>query len=381
MGFDLNTPGGFAALTGGLGDLNAGVGGAAAILNSFAGGIAQNWDIVESSYGHTSPGSPKKDVQIKFHIFNTAADFNAAVDQVQDTGGRRKIPIIFPYREGQSTDDLGGMGESFDFNVLIFGPNYKAQYKKLLLEMNKPEPGVLIHPVRGPINAVAESWLVTHSCDKRQAVALRIRFIQHTFNVTYANIPDTKNVFSVLTAAIGFLAEISAIINKVESVLFVVANTRALVKAVLEGYFNSYTYTLSNLNQTFNPGTSASLPGIIPGLNPTVPGQDPNVFGVVTNPSPENANAFAGTGSTVASQATGSSQQLSAAVASQQAVALVIALREQLQTGIEEIQATEGGEGALIFYDDILTLKQSSIAIQNVLEAGLQSSKNKIIKI
>lgn len=352
---DLNTVEGFQSLVGGA------VGGASTVLQQLTGAIASNWDIQESSYGHNGN-------QILFHIFKTAADFDAAVDSVQDTGGHRKIPIVFPYQDGQSTDDLGRKGEIFDFNILIFGPQYKDQYKKLLKELDNPTPGTLFHPVRGKLTVAAEDWIVTHASDKKQAVALRVRFIEHSFSVDYSTIPVSKNVPSALTSAIGFLGSISSALTAIQSIEFVAANTTALVTSLFNGYLSGYTAVLSQLNLTFNSSGSSSVPG----LNPTVAGQDPTVFGVASSPS----NAFSGTGGVNSTQG---STQLTAALASQQAVDMVSALRTQLETSIEEIEASENGQGALIYFDQILLLKQSANAMQSVLELGLQTSSNTVI--
>lgn len=352
MNFDLNTAAGFSAITGGVGSL----------LTSLTGAIQQNWDIDESSYGH-----PADSTKILFHVFKTSTDFNAAVDQVQDTEGRRKVPIVFPYVDGQSTDDLGRKGEVFDFNVLIFGPNYKAQYQKLLLELNKPEPGTLIHPVRGPITVVAEDWTVTHASGAKQAVALKIRFIEHSFSVSFTQIPIKKNISSALTDALGFVSKIDGIINKAQALVFVALGTKALVTSVIQGYVALYQSLLGSMNQAFNGGSAS-----IPAFQPTVAGQDPTLFSVASVPG----DVFTGTGALQQQQAV---QALTAAQASQQAITQMKALRTTLSSQIAQIEATEGGQGALIFHDDILTLKQSAEALQTVLEVGLKTSSHQIV--
>lgn len=354
MNFDLNTSQGFNALVGGTS-------GVSSLLNSLTGAIQSDWDIQEGSYGHNGK-------QVLFHVFKSAVGFDAAVEHVQDTGGHRKIPIKFPYKDGQSTDDLGREGETFDVDILFFGPNYKAQYKKFLKELNDPTPGTLVHPVRGQITVAAETWLQTHASSSKKAVAIRVKFIEHSFSVDYSNIPVANNVPSALTSAIEFVATVANIITGVQSVLNVVSNTKTLVAGLLSSYNASYSAVLGQLNQTFNQNGTARIPGLLP----TVPGQDPTVFGVATSPT----NAFSGTATVNNSQNTST---LTAALASQQAVDSVSALRVSLESSIEQIEATENGQGALIFYDTILTLKQSAISMQNVLELGLQTSKNVVV--
>jgi prophage DNA circulation protein len=339
------------------------VGGAGTVLQSLTGAIKNSWDIQEGSYGHDGR-------QVLFHVFKTATDdFQAAVGSVTDTGGHRKIPVVFPYVDGQSTDDLGRKGESFDVEILLFGPNYKSQYEELLLELDDPRPGILVHPVRGQIEVAAEDWVVTHASDKTQAVALKVRFIEHNFSVDYSTTPIAKNVPSALTSAIGFLGKIADIITAVQSVEFVLANTKNLVASLISQYQGSYGSALAALNRTFNPDSSATIPG----LSPTVTGQSAQTFNVTTTFD----DVFTGTESVNQSQ--GQSQQLTAALATQQAIDLVSALRIFLEASIIEIEATENGQGALIFYAEILVLKQSAEAMQDVLELGIQTSNNQII--
>lgn len=361
MTINLNKKGGLERLAGAA---PGAVGGLSTLLTSLTGAIGSSWDIDEGSYGHDGD-------QVLFHVFKTSTDdFQAAVDQVQDTGGRRKVPIVFPYVDGQSTDDLGRKGEFFDFNILIHGPNYKQQYADLLQEFDDPRPGTLVHPVRGPITAVAEDWVVTHASDKKQAVALRVRFTEHSFSVDYSQIQVSKSVPSALTSALSFIGKISSAITFVESLQFISSNTRNLVRSILSGYQTSYLNAMKGLNRTFNTGGSTTIPG----LNPVVPGQSAEIFNVTTT----TTDVFNGTDSLIASQ-TSQSQQLTQALATQQAVDVVKQLRTDLETGLEQIEATEAGQGSLIFYDQILMLKQSATAMQDVLELGVQTSNNTIV--
>ncbi len=361
MSIDLNKPGGLQQLVGKASSLTGGV---ATVLQQLTGAIGNTWDIDESSYGHDGN-------QILFHVFKTPTDdFDAAIGQVQDNGGHRKVPIVFPYVDGQSTDDLGRMGESFDFDILIFGPNYKNQYVDIISEFDDPRPGTLIHPIRGAITVAPESWIVTHASDKKQAVALKVRFLEHSFSVDYSTIPIVNNVPSALTSAIDFIGKIASAITFVQFLAFIGPNTKNLVSSLLGSYGEDYSSVLGTLNQTFNSDGSVTIPG----LAPVVPGQSATLFNVATTFS----DVFTGTTTLTGSQ-TNQSQELTAALATQQAIDVVKAIRISLESSLEQIEATELGQGTLIFYDVLLMLKQSAIAMQNVLELGIQTSKNTVV--
>jgi hypothetical protein len=211
---------------------------------------------------------------------------------------------------------------------------------------------------------------VTHGSDKKQAVALRVRFLEHSFSVDYSTAPIAKSVSSALTSAISFIGKIASAITAVQSVAFIASNTRNLVTALMSDYQAGYVNVLGQLNQTFNPDSSLSIPG----LNPVVPGQSAETFNVATS----FTDVFSGTGALTQAQS-GQSQQLTAALATEQAIDNVTALRNSLESDIEQIEATEGGQGALIFYDQILVLKQSAQSMDDVLQLGIQTSSNIIV--
>jgi hypothetical protein len=340
------------------------VGTASTALTALTGAIANTWDIDEGSYGHDGD-------QVLFHVFKTPTDsIEAALGKVQDTGGRRKVPIVFPYVEGQSTDDLGRKGEMFDIDVLIFGVNYKQQYQLLLEALDDPRPGTLVHPVRGRITVAAEDWVVTHESEKKQAVALRVRFIEHNFDVDYSTISVADSIPSALTLAVSFIGKLASVLATVQSVEFIANNTRNLVAALVSGYQDDYILTLTQLNKTFNPDGSGSIPA----LNPVVAGQSDEVFNVTTTFN----DVFNGSQSINQTQ-TAESQELTAALATQQAIDRVNQTRALLESAIEQIEATEFGDGALIFFDEILTMQESAISMQSVLELGIQTSKNTVV--
>lgn len=385
MGFNLNNAGDFAKLT---------LSSASGILNALTGASADSWDIEEGAYGHPAEGSgPAARAQknllsaisgfaesvaqsvglaalpgapegfVLFHVFKSAADYAGAVDEVRDTGGRRKVPFEYPYMDGQSTEDLGRKGESFSINILIFGTNYKKAYKKLLEEFNNPVPGTLIHPVRGRIRCVASDWEITHKADSRQAVAIRVTFLEHNFEFSFTEASETTK--SALSSAIDFLSKITNVVNKVEANIAVVQSFKNQFAAIGLEYQALYQDNLVRLNKTFNTGQSDDLPGIVP----TSTGDLPDTFTTGFSPT----DAFAGLDETALDATT------IAALAAQQAIDEIRKLREMLNEVIAFLTSANGGQGSVIFYDEILELKRSGIAIQESLEVGIRSSNATII--
>ena len=102
------------------------------------------WDLLEGSYNG-----------VLFHVFRSKVDWQGALSQIQDAGGRRKVKYQYPYRDGQTTDDLGRKPGSFTMEIVIHGLRYMRGLAALEREFDKPTPGTLIHPIRGQMTVAS----------------------------------------------------------------------------------------------------------------------------------------------------------------------------------------------------------------------------------
>lgn len=380
MGLNLNKPADFAKLT---------MSTASSALNLLTGASQDTWSIEEGAYGHPADTAPRQKTEknllerfatnlaesigfggqqapegfVLFHVFKSSVEYGGAVDEINDEGGRRKVPFEFPYVDGQTTEDLGRRGERFTINILLHGPTYLTAYKKLIKEFQDPKPGTLIHPVRGRLRCVASEWTVTHKSDTRQALAIRVVFMEHNFDVAFDSVEETTK--SALAEAVGFLSKIANVINKIESNISVVQSFKNFASAAAASYQALFQENIVRINKSFNTGQSDDLPAIVP----TSTGEEQTEFPTVSSPN----DAFAGLDETALEATT------IAALAAQQAIEEVQRLRGELNSLLALLSGANGGEGALIFYDEILELKRSGLAIQKALELGIQSSNASIL--
>lgn len=328
-------------------------------LLQLAGLSTEEWDIQESAYGH-----PQNDADplVLFHVFKSSVPFNAAVSQVTDNAGRRKVPFVFPYTDGQTTDDLGRKAEAFEFDVLFHGPNYLDAYLNFLNELQDPRPGSLVHPVRGRVRVVAHEWTTTHQSQSRQAAIMKVSFWEHNFDVTFAR--DTEqnksNIKSALSNALSFVGKIAAVVTQVEGAIAIAQSARAFIAAAITAYNDLFQSNLQGLNQAFNEDSPDALPGLLPAND-----------GVDSFPIVSTGDPFTQVNQTLLNPST------TATLQAQQAIDQIKFLRQQLSASIALFQSVPDGE--LVFYDAILDLKKSGIAIQEALEVGLQSSRSRII--
>lgn len=416
---DLGTVAGFNQLTSGA------VSGLAAAF----GVNPADWDIREATYtGGGAFGPPQT---VKFHVFKNSAPFNdptastpwnGALTQIADTGGRRKVKYQFPYRDGQTTDDLGRRPESFELDILIFGDNYMDCFNSLIRQFNDPSPGYLVHPVRGVIRCGVDTYTLTHSSDKRKAMGIRVVFIEHTYDIS--NPEDiSSSLLNSIKGALGDAMKVFAIIdagiNKINQALAFSAGVKALLNSYMAIQSTQSADVLSQMNAAFNSkGGSADIPGLLPvnvggsgqtfvppsvivspesvlslgkgldastfsKLKTSFGGVVPNLVTVIPTASTTSSNAKAKTFQIAASINDPFNSVPVTALSKPTAIALAVAaLTKKVQAMTRQtaalITAIEANGGALELFDTIISLRQQIVLIQNVLRAGVASSKSKL---
>lgn len=330
------------------------------LLGAF-GRDPREWDILEASYN-----------DLVFHVFESDQDFNGALPQITDSGGRRKVKYLFPYKDGQALDDLGAQPESFDLEILLFGDKYKNAFIKLFAELNKPQPGVLVHPVRGRIKCAMEDFTNVHEASTRKAVLIRLKMIQSSFTVaSFGTIAEDNTVKGALGRVLDAFKTIDNVITKVESTTIFVTAVKNEILDLVESYKTAFGKTSQRMNNSFNEGSSEDLPTLSPinrggaiGLN----GDQFDTFTEVVTPE----EAFKDVPSEELATVGGVIDTL-------EAEKEVNALREDVDEIIVAID--EGSEvGSIEFHDDIVDLKETALLMQDVLEKGVASSQVQVVE-
>lgn len=338
-------------------DFARATGGASGLLNSLLSREAQ-WDIREGSFN----GVP-------FHVFESVQPYKAGLDQVQDSGGRRKVKYQFPYIDGQTTDDLGRKPGTYSFNILLHGRDYLVGYKRLFAELNKPTPGTLIHPVLGPITCVMEDYQIMHRSSDRKAMAISLTMIEHNFSIgDITNIRDAVSSKGAIARALEVFKTINNARLRVLGFAGFLQATRNRIAALLDSYSSNSAKTISRINKAFNPNaSSADIPGLIPVNQGGILDQNGNrtqqTFLTAASPS-DPLNNVPVDEVEDAEAVTVTSQQLEVEINN---------LRAELQNVINEMSQ---GQGSLEFYQEILDLKATAVAIQEAYETGVSSSRS-----
>ena len=322
-------------------------------------------------------------------------NFSAALPRVHDTTGRRKVFYQFPFQDGQTTGDLGRKPFRFEFDVVFFGQNYFTGYQNLYNVLNQPSPGYLIHPVLGKIQCVPTDWDVTHENTQRLALTMRITFEEHTYNqsLPYATVPglltpvgtSSPTTFkSAIVAAMNVFQSITAVNTAIQAQT---SYAKSLVNGavnLVNGVQSSVLLTLQSLYLSFSPASTAlspDLPALLPvnlgGQALPSGGQQSALY-----PMTDSSNTPFSASATPSTTNTGTQAAPNANLSPTQAEAAVNAVLMQIEQTVEALNSstpeTPGalpGQGALDFYDQVLTLKQIGQSLVTACIQGIASSQ------
>lgn len=356
--FDFNNPLDFARAT---------LSPVAGLLNQFSPGEGE-WQLLECSY--LSDATRRKNPQAKpvlLHVFKSVSEYQAGLDVVSDSGGRRKVKYEYPYVDGQTTDDLGARPENFELNILFHGPRYLEGLRAFLREAGQATPGTLVHPIRGSLRVAVETYDLTHSQESRKAVLARVVFTTHSFTAGSLRTLEPKkenSVKSKLLAAVQGVQRIETAINQVQDAILTVQSLKNSLEQQLTEYSAAYLATLRRLNRTFNDGSSSDLPL----LNTVSQGGTTNAAGQQVS---ETFTTLVSPNDPYSGIPTDPDPNVVPVLAAKQAEDEVNARRAEVSAAVSALEAAD----ALQFHPTVLLLKQSAVDLQEVLEAGLASSR------
>lgn len=340
------------------GDFAQATSSAAGLLSGLTG-KAKEWDILEGSYN-----------EILFHVLNGERDVNwqAGLQKVQDTIGRRKVFYTFPYVDGQTSDDLGRRGRQYVINCIIHGKNYLNGWKKLELELEKPTPGTLVHPIFGPLTVVPMEASITHESETHQGMLVQITFGEHNFELGELDSPIV-GVKGLISQAMEVFKAIDRVRTRIQGVLIFAQNLKNQIDGLLAKLRGDSADTIGKMNATFNGGTSADIPGAVPVSNGgTVRGdgsRTQETFKTAASPSDPSQNLPI------------SAIEAAQVVVTPQELLKEVDKRRQEVNAILQLMST--GEGSLEFYQEMLDLEGVAVALQLVYEAGIRNSRSGVI--
>ncbi len=363
------------------------------------------WDIVESSYKGGQPGGQV----VVFHVFQSNLPYGGALPRVNDSGGRRKIKLAFPYTDGQTLDDMGRRGNRFELEIVFFGPAYMKGFNDLMKQLDQPQPGRLLHPVRGPLTCGMDTYGVEHSNEMRQAMVFRVVLEEHNFKAaTLKDITIAKTVPGALSTALSALQALNQAIVSVQAAIKLVASVKAAILQGLQNLRDFFQSLLADFNSLFNDtgsnGNGTTFPGLAPtntgGLLQPVAASATATAGNNFNPSTTRTAGVAGTSllpggyilvgtraPTVIAPTDPFANIPTSLLSPTAREALAVSqltqntelMRGMANSVIALMEAANSGQGSVQMRDIILAVTRACLNAQTVLEAGVASSRARVI--
>lgn len=370
------------------------------LLEAF-GKNSDDWNITEGAYiGGANDGEA-----VVFMVFESLQDWGGAVPRIQDSGGRRKVKLEFPYTDGQTLDDLGRKGARFELEIVFFGVAYRSGLNSLLAQADVPQPGTLLHPVRGSVTCALVDYSLEFSESMRNAVMMRAVFEEHNFDAISLSItPVVKSVPSMLANAMSALQAVGSAIVAIKAAVKLVQSIKSEIAQTYEAYrdaFQAFLYEANSILTDAGDNEGFSFPGIAPvntgGLLQAV---SASATGAIASASTTNTGGVGGT-STLPGGFVLVGQRVVTVISPKDPFAnidprllnpttadaitvtklgqSVAALRTAGQGLITLMESANGGQGSVQMRDLCLVAIQASIAAQQVYEAIQASSSAQLV--
>lgn len=353
-----------------LGDILSDVG---AFANPFGAPSQGQWNLQRGVWRGNTSG---KTMVFFYEKKDPSPTQKTAIDQIQDTGGRRLAVFEYPYVDGQKISDLGRKGETFVFNIKFHGLNYQQLFNQFLdVIVNQNEQGTIIHPIRGALIVRFKEYEFLHRHDEWSSVTIKATFLEDNTGAITLLQNQAASQDSALRSALQFLtntqATISNAIFTVSAALLLPAALQASMKARLTSITGQASRLLGQLAATFSSNAqlqslaaqSQNVAGGVTGLSSgtTQSGIAPPVYQVGFDPTTQasidaQTSAFVNANTITPQQAVFNANQSRAAIAA----------------AIAEVNANFGNQG----YDIMVQYRGLAVVMQQATEASIASTQS-----
>ncbi|MDH4122369.1 MAG: DNA circularization N-terminal domain-containing protein [Deltaproteobacteria bacterium] len=145
------------------------------------------------------------------------------VDEYGKDSGRRVAVHELPGRDRPFVEDLGGSAKGFSLRAYVTGPRYHEARNRLEDALEKPGPGVLVHPRRGKMRVQVRSVRQTESTKEQGVAVFDIQFVEAGDAQAVVARPHTPTL--LLSAATGAITEAMDDFSRVFDVVGMTADT------------------------------------------------------------------------------------------------------------------------------------------------------------
>ncbi|MGE4539207.1 MAG: DNA circularization protein [Desulfovibrio sp.] len=114
-------------------------------------------------------------------------DVIAARDDVE----RALVQHEYPYRDGAEIEDMGRRPRKVTFRAVFWGDDYEEAVTRLIVALDTPGKGELIHPVFGSLTMACPSYRVDHHEDHPDYAEMELVFMEASPDIPFFDKPAT----------------------------------------------------------------------------------------------------------------------------------------------------------------------------------------------
>lgn len=181
------------------------------------------------------------------------ASFRGVAFQYYDTrreGGRRIVNNEYPLREENSTEDMGRKARTHRIQGFVLGVDYFSDRDALEDALDGEGPATLVHPYKGNLTVVCESFAVHESIDEGRLARFEMSFVESGAQPSPTSASDTSDVAA--SAATGQQDTLASDFGS----LYSLDGLPGFIRDALSGNIMGLVSDLTSL---------AGLPGLVPG--------------------------------------------------------------------------------------------------------------------
>jgi len=101
-----------------------------------------------------------------------------AVASARDATERAQVRHEYPYRDGAEIEDMGRRPRTFTMQAVFWGDDYADYLNDLIVALDIPGPGELIHPVFGSVTVSVVSYGIDHHEDRPDYAAVHLVMVE-----------------------------------------------------------------------------------------------------------------------------------------------------------------------------------------------------------
>lgn len=157
------------------------------------------------------------------------------ISDVNGNHGRRVTVYQYPFKNKNSSKDLGLKARSFSFDAYVLGENYEAQRDALIAACEAEGPGVLVHPYLGTKNVVCSGCNYSEGKSSNGAAF---------FSLSFDEVGDEINPSVGIDGASKLkntVAELQAVSSAAFEKIYAVADAPSFVTDSAEEKLNTFT--------------------------------------------------------------------------------------------------------------------------------------------